>query len=148
MCESFVAILDLGRESDLLTSSSVPPHGSVSLLLGGEASGESARRRAVRRASRWRRRFVRWRSVVSSGVRKKVSSASEGRSDHPPLGESGLGLDADASSLGAALLLAMRGSASRRRRASYLCGLACRVSGDMVLWCTRRRCGKENTENA
>ncbi len=56
---------------------------------------------------------MRCRSAVSSGVRKKVSSASEGRSDHPP-GESGL----DAASL--LLEMEMEGSASKRRRASYL----------------------------
>jgi hypothetical protein len=63
---------------------------------------------------------VRWRSAVSDGVRKKVSSASEGRSDHPP-GESGR-------LCGGSLLLEVVGesaikvgSASRRRRASYLC---------------------------
>ena len=39
---------------------------------------------------RQRRRFVRCKSAVSSGVRKNVSSASVGRSDHPPSGESGL----------------------------------------------------------
>ena len=56
-------------------------------------------------------RLVRWRSAVSSGVRKNVSSASEGRSDHPPLsGESG------------GTCVGMVGSASRRSRASYLYG--------------------------
>ena len=112
------------------TSSSLPPHGSAFAFASPSAGwsdaalGESARRRAVRSASRWRRRFVRCRSAVSSGVRKKVSSASEGRSDHPP-GEPGVAAAAS-SSLGAAAVavLAMRGSVSSRRRASYLCVVA------------------------
>jgi len=60
-------------------------------------------------------RFVRCRSAVSSGVRKKVSSASEGRSDHPPPGESGGGC-------GGMVPTVTVGSASRRSRASYLYG--------------------------
>lgn len=64
-----------------LTSSSPPPHGSASARLAGGSvyvSGRSTRRRAVQRASRWRRRFVwRW-SAVSSSMRK-ASYASEGR---------------------------------------------------------------------
>ena len=85
----FSFLAEDGEIDGFFTSSSLPPHGSASARSSENVSGESARRRAVRRASRWRRRFVRWRSAVSSGVRKKVSSASEGRSDHPS-GESGL----------------------------------------------------------
>ena len=108
---------DQGREF-LFTSSSLPPHGSASS--SGQGEGERARRRAVRSASRWRMRFVRCRSAVSAGVRKKVSSASEGRSDQPP-GEPGLETAAAISSLLGAAARAMRGSVSSRRRASYLC---------------------------
>jgi len=117
-----------GREGGYFpTSSSLPPHGSALAKGSVYVSGESARRRAVRRVSRWRRRFVRWRSAVSSGVRKKVSSASEGRSDHPP-GESGLTgwwnavwtWTASGDKVGSRIFEASCGS--RSRRASYLCG--------------------------
>lgn len=101
-----------------LTSSSLPPQGSAS----SQGKGERARRRAVRRSSRCRMRLVRWRSAVSEGVRKKVSSASEGRFDHPPLhGESG-------GACGGIVLTLTVGRASRRRRASYLCGVFLYVS--------------------
>jgi len=125
---SFFFFLDEGRGGG--TSSSLSPHGSASAGLAlAEASvyvsGESARRRAVRRASRWRRRFVRCRSAVSSGVRKKVSSVSEGRSDHPP-GESGLTgwgnavwIASGDDKVGSWIFEASCGS--RSRRASYLC---------------------------
>jgi hypothetical protein len=66
-------------------------------------------------------RFVRCRSVVSAGVRKNVSSASEGRSDHPPCGESG-------GACGGMAPTVTVGSASRRSRASYLYGAFLRVS--------------------
>ena len=79
---------------------------------------------------------MRCKSAVSSGVRKNVSSASEGRSDHPHSpGESGL-LKCSSSlssfEVGAVVVLvvvvwwsttlAKFGSASKRRRASYLYG--------------------------
>ena len=86
-------------------------------------------------------RFVRCRSAVSSGVRKKVSSASEGRSDHPlGVGEGGssaLVLILSSSSLLLEVLVwstvfAKKGgsaSESKRRRASYLYSYRlCRVS--------------------
>jgi len=62
-------------------------------------------------------------SAVSSGVRKNVSSASEGRSGHPP-GETGLtgwwnGLWTVSGKVGSMIFEASCGS--RRRRASYLC---------------------------
>ena len=85
-------------------------------------------------------RFVRCRSAVSSGVRKKVSSASEGRSDHP-LGVGEGGSSALVLILSSSWLLevlvwstvfAKKGesaSGSKRRRASYLYSYRlCRVS--------------------
>ena len=76
---------------------------------------------------------MRCKSAVSSGVRKNVSSASEGRSDHPHSpGEPGLlKCSSSLSSLevGAVVvvvwwstMLAKGVRASKRRRASYLYG--------------------------
>jgi hypothetical protein len=86
-------------------------------------------------------------------VRKNVSSASEGRSDHPPSGESGLKGGASASSLSSSLeavvavwstmLAAKGGSASKRRRASYLYRYGRGVSDEQVsqMHSKARRCG-------
>lgn len=97
-------------------------------------------------------RFVRCRSAVSSGVRKKVSSASEGRSDHPlGVGEGGasawmlililsssLLLEVEVSVWSTGPVFAKKGgnaSESKRRRASYLYSYRlCRVSDKEVFF--------------
>ena len=96
----------------LLTSSSLPPHISSLSWFFSSSSTWSSSIRAFKRSSLVCSisllRFSLRKSSVSSGVKKKVSSVSEGRSDQP-VGESGW----DMGTMGF-------GRVSSRRRASYL----------------------------
>lgn len=93
------------------TSSSLPPQTSSSSFGSSSTPSSSilAFSRSSRALSNKRRRFSRRKSSASSGVKKNVSSVSEGRSDQP-VGELGACTGIDVVS----------GRVSRRRRASYL----------------------------
>ena len=105
-----------------LTSSSLPPQ--ISSSSGFSSSTSSSSIRALKRSSRVcsisLRRFALRKSSVSSGVKKNVSSVSEGRSDQPE-GESGWTVDSPGF-----------GRVSSSRRASYLK----RKTTDVSLWVT------------
>ena len=107
------------RKKKLFTSSSLPPHTSSSWF--SSSSTWSSSMRAFNRSSlvcsNNLRRFSLRKSSVSSGVKKKVSSVSEGRSDQP-VGESGCCCCWD--TLPVRTFASEFGRVSSRRRASYL----------------------------
>jgi hypothetical protein len=105
------------RKEKTLTSSSLPPHTSSSSWFSSSSTWSSSIRAFNRSSlvcSNNLRRFSLRKSSVSSGVKKKVSSVSEGRSDQP-VGESGCWDTVPVKPFGSGF-----GRVSSRRRASYL----------------------------
>ena len=109
-----------GKGDSLFTSSSLPPHTSPSSWFSSSSTWSSSIR-AFKRSSRVcsisLRRFSLRKSSVSSGVKKKVSSVSDGRSDQPlvVIGEASGSKD-----LLGSFFVERVSSCSSRRRASYL----------------------------